>query len=96
MFEFLGRLIAPQDGYGLLFAKSLITGSLNLINCTVSGNKVTGTTGAAGAGVHFGMGTATSTRRILNCILENNTFFRIVRSELIGGKSSKFFEFFYY
>ncbi len=57
---------------GAILGKSLITGSINMINCTVSGNKVTGTSGAGGAGVRFGIATATSTRKIQNCILENN------------------------
>ena len=69
---FNDNLSGTNNG-GALFAKSIITGSLNLINCTVSGNKVAGTTGAGGAGVRFGMGSATATRKILNTILENNT-----------------------
>ncbi len=59
---------------GGIFVSSLLTNSkFNLINCTISANKVSGTTGIAGAGVCFKNLTVNSTRKILNSILENNT-----------------------
>ncbi len=51
----------------------LVNSKFNLINSTVSGNKVTGTTGAGGAGVRFQAASANSVRKILNSIIENNT-----------------------
>ncbi len=51
----------------------LVNSQFNMINCTVSGNKVTGTTGAGGAGVRFLKGTIAGVRTIKNYILENNT-----------------------
>jgi len=51
----------------------LVNSKFNLINCTVSGNKVSGTTGAGGAGIRFLKGSSAAIRTIKNCILENNT-----------------------
>ncbi|NDP20508.1 MAG: T9SS type A sorting domain-containing protein [Paludibacter sp.] len=58
---------------GAIAVNSLLVNSkFNLINCTVSGNKVTGVTGAGGAGVRFLKGSSAGTRTIKNSILENN------------------------
>jgi hypothetical protein len=51
----------------------LVNSKFNMINCTVSGNKVSGTSGAGGAGVRLLKGSAAGVRKIQNCILENNT-----------------------
>lgn len=51
----------------------LVNSKFNLINSTVSGNKVSGITGAAGAGVRFLAGSTASVRTIQNSIIENNT-----------------------
>jgi len=59
---------------GAIATNNMFAGSkLGLINCTVSENKVTGTTGAAGAGIYFMKGSVGGIRSIKNCIVENNT-----------------------
>ena len=59
---------------GAIGVDNMLAGSkISLINCTVSGNKVTGITGAGGAGVRFLKTSAAGTRIIKNSILENNT-----------------------
>ncbi|MCX6309291.1 MAG: T9SS type A sorting domain-containing protein [Bacteroidia bacterium] len=70
---FYNNLSGVNTGGGLFVYSLLANSKFNMINCTVSGNKVAGTTGAGGAGVRFLKGTANSTRKVLNCILENNT-----------------------
>lgn len=50
-----------------------VNSKFNLINCTVSNNHVSGTTGVAGAGVRFTASSENSVRKILNSIIENNT-----------------------
>lgn len=59
---------------GAIAVSSLLQNSkFNMINCTVSGNKVSGTSGAGGAGVMFLKGSLASIRTIKNSIIENNT-----------------------
>jgi hypothetical protein len=69
---FYDNLVGGTSG-GALFINSALTGSfINLINSTLTGNKVTGTTGSAGAGIRMLSASLNSTRRIYNCIIENN------------------------
>lgn len=66
--------VSGSNAGGAVSVNLLYAGSnFDMINCTVSGNKVTGSTGVAGAGVRFQPASANSVRRILNCIIENNT-----------------------
>lgn len=66
--------LSGSNAGGAVSVNLLYAGStFDMINCTVSDNKVTGSTGVAGAGVRFQPASANSTRRILNCIIENNT-----------------------
>lgn len=66
--------IAGANTAGAIAVNSLLVNSkFNLINCTVSGNKVSGTTGAGGAGIRLKSGSAAGVRKIQNCIIENNT-----------------------
>ncbi|MDX9748530.1 MAG: T9SS type A sorting domain-containing protein [Paludibacter sp.] len=59
---------------GAIATNNMFTGSkLGLINCTVSGNTVAGTNGAAGAGIYFMKTSVAGIRSIKNCIVENNT-----------------------
>lgn len=70
---FKGNQAGATTG-GAIGVDNMFTGSkIGLINCTVSGNKVTGATGAGGAGVRFLSTSSAGTRIIKNCILENNT-----------------------
>jgi len=65
---------AGANTAGAISVNNLLAGSkFDLINCTVSGNKVSGTTGAGGAGVRFLKASAEGVRKIQNCIVENNT-----------------------
>jgi len=58
---------------GVFLVNSLLANStLDLINCTVSGNQVAGTTGATGAAIRFLKGAAAGVRTIKNSIIENN------------------------
>lgn len=69
---FYDNLVGGTSG-GAMFVNSALTGSnINLINCTVTGNKVTGVSGGAGAGIRMLSATTASIRRIYNCIIENN------------------------
>ena len=66
--------VAGAASGGAIGVYSLLANSkFDMINCTVSGNKVSGTTGAAGAGVRFLKGSSAGIRTIKNSILENNT-----------------------
>lgn len=70
---FKGNQAGATTG-GVITVNSLLVGSkFDLINCTLSGNKVSGTTGVGGAGVRILKGAAAGVCKIQNCILENNT-----------------------
>jgi len=70
---FSGNTAGSNFG-GAIFGFSALNGSsINLINCTVSENKVTGTSGGGGAGIRYASGTINSIRTIYNTIIENNT-----------------------
>ena len=59
---------------GAIAVNNMFTNSnFGLINCTVSGNMVSGTTGAGGAGVRLMRGSVAGIRTIKNSIIENNT-----------------------
>ena len=70
---FTGNQSGANTAGAIAVNSLLVNSKFNLINCTVSGNKVAGTTGAAGAGVRFLKGSSASVRKIQNCIIENNT-----------------------
>ncbi|MHC1705713.1 MAG: beta strand repeat-containing protein [Tenuifilaceae bacterium] len=66
--------IAGGANSGALYVGTALAGSyINLINCSITENHVTGTTGTGGAGVRFLKTTVNSVRRIYNTIIENNT-----------------------
>jgi hypothetical protein len=70
---FNGNQAGANTGGAIGVNSYLVNSKFNLINCTVSGNKVAGTTGASGAGVRFLAASSASVRKILNSIIENNT-----------------------
>jgi len=70
---FKGNQAGGTSG-GAIAVENMNAGSkFGMINCTVSGNKVSGITGASGAGVRFLKGSVAGIRTIKNCIIENNT-----------------------
>lgn len=70
---FKGNEVGANTGGALAVNSLLVNSQFNLINCTVSENKVAGNTGAGGAGVRFLKSSAAGVRRIQNCIFEKNT-----------------------
>ena len=70
---FKGNQAGAITAGGILVNSLLVNSKFDIINCTISGNKVSGTTGATGAGVRYLKGAAAGVRKIQNCILENNT-----------------------
>lgn len=70
---FYNNKAGATSGGAIAVSSYLVNSKFNMINCTVSGNKVTGATGAGGAGVRFLKGSSAGIRTIKNCILENNT-----------------------
>jgi predicted outer membrane repeat protein len=70
---FCKNTVLGVSGGALLVAGILSTSSLNLINCTITENKVTGTTGVAGTGIRLLTPVAVGRTFIYNSIIENNT-----------------------
>jgi len=70
---FAGNQAGATTAGAIAVNSLLINSKFNMINCTVSGNKVTGTNGAGGAGVQFLKGSTAGVRTIKNSILENNS-----------------------
>lgn len=70
---FKGNGVGANSGAALALNSFLVNSQFNMINCTVSENKVAGNTGSGGAGVRFLKSSAAGIRRIQNCIIENNT-----------------------
>lgn len=70
---FKGNQTGASTGGAIGVSNMHASSKFGLINCTVSGNKVSGTTGAGGAGVRFLSTSSAGTRTIKNSILENNT-----------------------
>lgn len=70
---FTGNQAGANTGGAIAVNNFLVNSKFNLINCTVSGNKVSGTTAAGGAGVRILKGAAAGVCKIQNSILENNT-----------------------
>jgi hypothetical protein len=70
---FKGNQASATSG-GAITVNSLLAGSkFDLINCTISGNKVSGATGAGGAAIRYLKAASAGVRKIQNCIIENNT-----------------------